>query len=100
MVRHVTKCLTRIIRHDKGLLSFYRIKEGKPLNPENSPLAGRFYTPTEIAEALRVKERVVLDLLRGGKIKGVKVGKEWRVRESELRAFLGHEKGVTPDSGD
>ena len=55
---------------------------------KNIPPLERFYTPKEVAEALKVKERVILDMLRKGQIRGVKVGKAWRIRESDLRAFV------------
>jgi excisionase family DNA binding protein len=49
----------------------------------------RLYTPEEAAEALRVKLRTVMEWLRQGRLKGVKVGgKLWRIRESDLTAFI------------
>lgn len=54
---------------------------------ENSAL-DKFYTPQDIADSLRVKGRVVLNLLRSGKLRGVKVGKQWRVKASDLEAFI------------
>ena len=53
-------------------------KEETP--PEKIPSLGELYTPAEVAVTLKVKERVVLDLLRKGKLRGVKVGKVWRIR--------------------
>jgi excisionase family DNA binding protein len=47
-----------------------------------------YYTPEEVAELLRVKRKHVLDLLRSGRLKGVKVGKFWRIRKTDLQAFL------------
>ncbi|MDI9608469.1 MAG: helix-turn-helix domain-containing protein [Atribacterota bacterium] len=45
-------------------------------------------TPKEVAEKLRVSEQTVLRWLRKGKLKGVKVGKLWRVREEDLRELI------------
>lgn len=59
------------------------------MKPEKeNPALEKFYTPQEIADSLRVKERVILDLLRSGKLRGVKVGKQWRVKVSDLEAFI------------
>ncbi len=45
-------------------------------------------TPVEAAARLKVSRLTVGDWLRSGKLKGVKVGRLWRVRESDLEAFL------------
>lgn len=56
-----------------------------------SPTIERLFTPEEAAEALRVKPRTIMEWLRQGKLKGVKLGgKLWRVKESDLRAFIEH----------
>ena len=56
--------------------------------PKKIPPMEELYTPAEVAAPLRVKERVVLELLRSGKLRGVKVGKAWRIRASDLEAFM------------
>lgn len=45
-------------------------------------------TPAQVAEVLAIKEKTVLGWLRQGKLKGVRVGRLWRIRESDLTAFL------------
>ena len=45
-------------------------------------------TPKEAAARLKISRLTIGDWLRSGKLKGVKVGRLWRVRESELEAFL------------
>ena len=45
-------------------------------------------TPKEVVEKLKVSEQTVLRWLRNGKLKGVKVGKLWRVKEEDLREFI------------
>jgi excisionase family DNA binding protein len=45
-------------------------------------------TPEEAAARLKISRLTFGDWLRSGKIKGVKVGRLWRVRESDLEAFL------------
>jgi excisionase family DNA binding protein len=53
------------------------------------PTLERLFTPEEAAEALRVKTRTVMGWLRLGTLRGVKPGgKLWRIRESDLKAFI------------
>ncbi len=48
----------------------------------------RLLTPEEIASRLNVSNVTVGRWLRGGKLKGLKAGRQWRVRESDLERFL------------
>lgn len=45
-------------------------------------------TPEQVAERLQVKERTVLDWLRAGDLRGLKLGRLWRVRPDDLEKFL------------
>jgi excisionase family DNA binding protein len=50
-------------------------------------------TPDQVADRLQLSVYTVLDYLRkghprGGKLRGVKLGKHWRIREADLQAFL------------
>jgi excisionase family DNA binding protein len=45
-------------------------------------------TPKQAAARLLVSEKTVLDWLRVGKLKGLKAGRLWRIRERDLEAFL------------
>ncbi|MDO9533523.1 MAG: helix-turn-helix domain-containing protein [Deltaproteobacteria bacterium] len=45
-------------------------------------------TPEEAAARLKISRLTIGDWFRSGKLKGVKVGRLWRVRESELEVFL------------
>lgn len=45
-------------------------------------------TPVEVARRLKVKKRTVLEWLRKGKLKGLKLGRLWRVRMRDLETFL------------
>jgi excisionase family DNA binding protein len=51
-------------------------------------------TPADVAARLKVKPRTVQEWLRSGRLAGLKLGKVWWVRESDLEAFLG--ANVTP----
>jgi excisionase family DNA binding protein len=46
------------------------------------------YTVKEAAAKLKVSDRAVLDWLRAGKLHGLRAGKAWRIKESDLEAFL------------
>jgi excisionase family DNA binding protein len=54
---------------------------------------GKIFTPEEVAERLTVSIKTVKDWLRSGKLKGVKAGRLWRVRESDLESFLKEGEG-------
>jgi len=45
--------------------------------------------PEEAAARISVSPRSIREWLRKGKIKGVKAGRLWRIREKELEKFLG-----------
>ena len=45
----------------------------------------------EVAETAKLTKQHVRQLLREGKIKGTKVGKEWRVSKEDLNRYLGIE---------
>ncbi|MBO8183419.1 MAG: helix-turn-helix domain-containing protein [Archaeoglobus sp.] len=48
----------------------------------------RLLTPDEVAERLAMSSKTVKDWLRSGKLKGVKLGKFWRVRPEDLDEFI------------
>jgi excisionase family DNA binding protein len=57
----------------------------------NEPL---YYTPEEIAAALRVSEETIRRQLREGQIKGQKVGRMWRIPRDEAIKLLGSEAAL------
>jgi len=50
-------------------------------------------TTQEACDYLRISRPTYLKYLYGGKIKGAKVGKGWKVLKSELNRFLKGESG-------
>lgn len=46
------------------------------------------YTLDELSELLKVTKRTLYNYVRSGKLEAVKVGREWRVTEDQLRNFL------------
>lgn len=57
--------------------------QGVSLSP--SP---KLYTVQEVADALRVHSRTAYRLVKEGKIKGIKVGSQWRIPESALLEYI------------
>jgi excisionase family DNA binding protein len=47
-----------------------------------------FYTVEQIAEQLQVTPRTVREWLRTKRLRGVRAGRQWRVRTADLDAFL------------
>lgn len=45
-------------------------------------------TPMQIAERLQISERTITQWLRKGHLRGFKIGKEWRISQGDLDAFL------------
>ncbi len=45
-------------------------------------------TPEEVAGYVRVNPQTIYRLLRSGKLPGAKIGHQWRVRKTDLDAYL------------
>ena len=51
----------------------------------------KVYTLEEVANMLNVSYRSLLTYLKTGKIKGVKIGKTWRISQKNLERFINGE---------
>jgi excisionase family DNA binding protein len=51
-------------------------------------MSNYYYTITEIATLLQVSEEMIREKVRSGVIKGIKIGKVWRIPEENLKNFL------------
>lgn len=60
----------------------------KQVESEGMTMAEKVYTPEQVGEHLGLAKKTIMDFLRAGKIPGVKVGREWRVRERDLQAYI------------
>ena len=62
---------------------------------------GKLLKLVEVAEILRVSRQTALRLIKTGQLKAIKVGRQWRVSEEELRRFIegGAEKGTEEKKG-
>ena len=56
--------------------------------------AEKLLTVEDTAKVLLVKPTTVREWLKASKLKGMKMGRLWRVRESELEVFLSNEVGI------
>jgi excisionase family DNA binding protein len=48
----------------------------------------RLFSVDETAERLGVSKWTIADWIKAGRVKGIKIGKFWRVRERDLEAFI------------
>jgi excisionase family DNA binding protein len=56
-------------------------------------------TPNQVAARLLVSEKAESDWLRLGTLKGVKSGRQWRIRERDLEALLVEPKATHKGHG-
>lgn len=54
------------------------------------------FTVHEAAELLKVKEATLRSLIKDKQLRAVKVGKEWRITEVDLTAFLNEHANRDP----
>ena len=55
-------------------------------------------TPFDVAKRLQMNERTVTQWLRNGHLRGFKIGKEWRISELDLDAFIEASANIPSDS--
>jgi excisionase family DNA binding protein len=48
----------------------------------------KFYTTEEIADLLNVSTRVIRDIIKSNELIAIKIGREYRIRESDLEKFF------------
>lgn len=53
-----------------------------------SPGGPRFLTALEVAERMRVSKMTVYRLIKTGKLRAVRIGKTYRVRDEDVEAYL------------
>ena len=56
--------------------------------------APKLLTPVQIAEALQLTESTITRWLRNNRLRGFKVGKDWRVSKADLDAFLEEQANI------
>lgn len=54
----------------------------------------RIFTVEEVASYLKVKPKVVMSIIRRGKLKAREIARQvWRVKENDLQDYIGQEGG-------
>lgn len=53
----------------------------------------KLYSITDLSQSLSLKERTIREWFYRGRLKGVKLGKEWYISEENLKRFLNAEEG-------
>lgn len=57
--------------------------------PKRTPYMGdRLLTVTEVASLMRVSNMTVYRLIKGGHLAAIRVGKNYRIRESDVNRYL------------
>jgi len=62
-------------------------RKGPPVLPEVTEV-GKLYTPDQIAQMLQVAPRTILDWIKKGRLRGLRFGRGWRIKASDLAAFV------------
>jgi len=55
----------------------------------------KFFTSQELADILKMNVQVIARKLQAGEMEGYKIGKDWRVSETQLLAFLARHTNAT-----
>ena len=63
-------------------------EDGERVNEPQAFVTGGLLTVAEVAAAMRVSNMTVYRLIKGGELPAVRVGKNYRLRESDLERFL------------
>ena len=54
----------------------------------DASINNKVFTLDEISEILTLSKRSLYRLIKNGRLKGVRIGKAWRVTQAQLDAFL------------
>ena len=60
----------------------------------------KLLTTQEVADYLGLTQRTIYTYIQSGSLRAVKVGREWRIKESELEAFINRGNGEIKDKED
>ncbi|NJE06942.1 IS607 family transposase [Thermococcus sp. M39] len=55
----------------------------------------KYYKASEVAELLNYNKTTIIRWIKAGKIKGQKIGRDWRIPEDEVKRLLGEKAEVT-----
>lgn len=66
--------------------------------PRGDYVGERLLTVTEVANLMRVSNMTVYRLIKSGQLAAIRVGKNYRIRESDVNEYL-IERSVRPANG-
>lgn len=55
----------------------------------------KHYSTEEVSEILGISTYTIREYIRNGSLKGFKIGREWRISESDLQEFLDSKRNDT-----
>ena len=94
--------LVEIVKLDEvvGSVEEVRFKESRVMSPpKRSPYVGdRLLTVGEVAALMRVSSMTVYRLIKSGSLAAIRVGKNYRIRESDVNRYLS-DRAVRVDNG-
>lgn len=64
------------------------VRDGEGVGDPQAFVTGGLLTVAEVAGAMRVSNMTVYRLIKSGELPAVRVGKNYRLRESDLERFL------------
>jgi excisionase family DNA binding protein len=60
----------------------------------------RFFTTEQVANILQVHPFTILKFIKEGKLKGIKIGRVYRIKESDVKKFVGEDINVEEELED
>ena len=60
----------------------------------------KLLTTQEVADYLALTQRTIYTYIQSGSLRAIKIGREWRIKESELEAFINRGSGEIKDKED
>ena len=69
------------------------------MTDSNPVLGEKLLTVTEVATAMRVSNMTVYRLIKAGQIGAIRVGKNYRIRESDVNRYLSDRAVVVETNG-
>ena len=60
----------------------------------------KLLTTQEVADYLGLTQRTIYTYIQSGSLRAIKIGREWRIKEGELEAFVNRGSGEIKDKED
>ncbi len=60
----------------------------------------KLLTTQEVADYLGLTQRTIYTYIQSGSLRAIKIGREWRIKEGELEAFISRGSGEIKEKED